>query len=352
MTELLLVKLDNIHDSSSSSLVILGLSHSLGSNDVVSGLELRVGKFVGKTSSADGDTSQDTVTLVLMHHKARLNSSGDLVGVGDNTTDKVRLSLVQGGHQVIKLTLEVGRDSLATSLLLSVLILGSLKWLSRMISEASMKQRVGSILHHLDNSVIERVPVLLQPSSQVVGDSGGIMDNTKVSIGVTHLGVGLAEVGAFAHQVVKQLAFECFVSGLGEKRLLLKDGQQAHGLLKHVNARLQVHAKVNISPVQTFLDVFLLFKGEHVLVEELLELLVDIVDTDLFKGVEFENLKTSNIQDTNVVDLLHSRVNECLITLLNNNSEGSLIDGTSNTTDRVGSSSTGGALGDPLSSDL
>merc|ERR1719367_1672597 len=118
----------------------------------------------------------------------------DLVGVGDNTTDKVGLGLVQGGHQVIKLTLE-GGDSLAASLLLSVLILWRFQWLSRMISEALDQHGIASILHHLDNGVIERILVLLQPSSQVVGDSGGIMDNTKVSIGVTHLGVGLAEVG-------------------------------------------------------------------------------------------------------------------------------------------------------------
>merc|ERR1719288_635827 len=237
-TVLLLVHLDNIHDNLSSSLVILSLGHSLGSNDVVSGLELGIEGLVREAHSADGDTSQHTITLVLVHHKVRLNSSGDLVGVRDNTTDEMGLSLVEGGHQVIKLTLEVGRDSLATSLLLSVLILGSLKRLSRMISEALVKHGVGSILHHLDNGVIERILVLLEPSGQVVRDSSGVMDNTKVSIGVTHLGVGLAEVGALAKQVVEQLASEGFISGLGEERLLLKDGQQAHGLLKHVNTRL------------------------------------------------------------------------------------------------------------------
>merc|ERR1719394_893571 len=221
-----------------------------------------------------------------------------------------------------------------------------------MISEALVKHGVGSILHHLDNGVIERILVLLEPSSQVIGDSGSVVNNTKVSIGVTHLGVGLAEVGLLAKQVVKKLLSEGLISGLGEERLFFKDGQQAHGLLKHVNARLQVHSKVAVGPVQTFLNIFLLFKGEHVLVEELLELLIDVVDTDLLKGVELKNLKTSNIQYTNVGDLLHCRVNQSLITFINNNSEGSLVDSTSNTTDRVGSSSTGGALGDPLSSDL
>merc|ERR1719322_1706613 len=173
-----------------------------------------------------------------------------------------------------------------------------MKWgsvLSRMVSEALVKHGVGSILHHLDNGVIERILVLLEPSSQVIGDSGSVVNNTKVSIRVTHLGVGLAEVGLLAKQVVEQLGSEGLISSLGEEGLLLKDGQQAHGLLKHVNAGLQVHAEVTVGPVKTFLDVFLLLKGEHVLVEELLEFLVDIVDTDLLKGVELENLKTGNI---------------------------------------------------------
>merc|ERR1719312_2372835 len=158
-----------------------------------------------------------------------------------------------------------------------------------MVSKALDQHGVATILHHLDNGVIERILVLLQPSSQVVRDSGSIMDNTKVSIGVTHLGVGLAEVGLLAEQVVKKLLSERLISGLGEERLLLKDGQQAHGLLKHVNARLQVHTKVNIGPVKTLSDILLLLKGEHVLVEELLELLIDVVDTNLLKGVEFKN---------------------------------------------------------------
>merc|ERR1719422_1842472 len=167
-----------------------------------------------------------------MHHKVGLNSSRNLVGVGDNTTDEVGLSLVQGGHQVIKLALEVGRDSLAATLLLSVLVLGSLERLSRMISKALDGEHVASILDHLDNGVIERILVLLQPSSQVVRDSGSVVNNTKVSIWVTHLGVGLAEVGLLAKQVVKKLLSEGLITGLGEERLLLKDGQQAHGLLK------------------------------------------------------------------------------------------------------------------------
>merc|ERR1712223_1123395 len=274
-----------------------------------------------------------------MHDEFRLRTSRLLVSVGHHATDEVGLGLVEGGHQIVKLALEVGGHSLAASLLLPVRgILGSLQRLAGVVSEALDGQSVASILDELNNGVIERILVLLQPASQVVGDSGGVVDDGKVRIRV-RAGVGLGKVGSLAQQVLVELGLEGLISGLGEERLLLKDGKEAHGLLKHVNARLQVHAEVHVGPVKTLLDIFLLLEGEHVLVEELLELLIDIVDTDLLEAVVVEDLETSNIQDTNIGDLLHGGVAQGLVTLVDNNSEGSLVDGTGNTRDRVASSS-------------
>merc|ERR1711874_815920 len=73
-----------------------------------------------------------------------------------------------------------------------------------------------------------------------------------------------------------------------------------------------VHTEVNIGPVKTLLHVLLLLEGEHVGVEELLELLVNVVDTDLLKAVVVEDLETSNIQDSDVLDLLHGGVDQGL----------------------------------------
>ena len=39
------------------------------------------------------------------------------------------------------------------------------------------------------------------------------------------------------------------------------------------------------------------------MVEELLELFVTEVDTDLFEGVELKNLKAGNVEDADEVDL-------------------------------------------------
>ena len=45
----------------------------------------------------------------------------------------------------------------------------------------------------------------------------------------------------------------------------------------------------------TFFFIFFLFQNEHVMVEELLKLFICVIDTKLFKSVEVENFKTSNI---------------------------------------------------------
>ena len=67
--------------------------------------------------------------------------SGLLVGVGHHTTDEVGLGLVEGGHQVVELALEVGGDGLAALALLPVLVLGSLERLAGMIRKALEEER-------------------------------------------------------------------------------------------------------------------------------------------------------------------------------------------------------------------
>ena len=88
------------------------------------------------------------------------------------------------------------------------------------------------------------------------------------------------------------------------------------------------------------------------LVEELLELLVDVVDTNLLETVVVEDLEASNIQDTDVLHLLHGGVNQGLVTLLHHQPEGSLIDGASNAGHGAGGQRAGGALLHPLGADL
>ena len=70
-------------------------------------LKLWIKHLIGKPGPADCNAGQDSITLILMHYKIRLIHCRHLVGVGDHTTDKVRLSFVQDYHQDIQLTLEI-----------------------------------------------------------------------------------------------------------------------------------------------------------------------------------------------------------------------------------------------------
>ena len=56
-------------------------------------------------------------------------------------------------------------------------------------------------------------------------------------------------------------------------------------LLNERNTGFEVHAEVNELPDDSFLLVLLLLEDEHVVVEELLETLVSVVDTQLLERV-------------------------------------------------------------------
>merc|ERR1712223_1721676 len=288
-----------------------------------------------------------------MHNKTRINHSRGLVSIGDNTTDEGRIRSMEGFHQIIKLGLVKRRDSLTTTLLLATTtsILLDFNWLTRMVSKTDNKKSIASILHHLNNGVVQRILVLEQPSRQIVGDSGGIMDNSKMSIGIRPR-VSLLEVFAFAKQVFMKFSSKGLISSFGEEGLLLKDGQKTHGLLKHGDTFLQVHAKVNIAPFKTLPDIFFLLQNKHVFIEELLELLIGKVNTNLLKAIVVKDLKASNVQATNVLNLLHGWVKEGLVTFGHNEGKETLIDGAPNPTTRAGSSIQSLTLGHPLSADL
>ena len=159
--------------------------------------------------------------------------------------------------------------------------------LARMVSKDVDDQLVGAVLEDVNNGVIERVLVLLQPPGQVVGDRSGIMDDRKVSV-LIGLGHRLHKVVGLAKMVGLQLVLKGLVSGLWEERLFFKDGQDTHRLLEEIDASLQVHSEVNHGPVDAFLEVLFLLEHEGVVVEELLQLLIAEVDAELLESIVLE----------------------------------------------------------------
>merc|ERR1712223_2278739 len=257
-----------------------------------------------------------------------------------------------GGHQLDQGDEVDGGDSLAaTLLLLLALLLGSGGGLARVVfPEENQQGAGGGGLHDLDHGVVDGVLVLLKPSSDVVGHDASVVRDGKVGV-LVGLGLGLQEDGQLAEGGL-QLLLKGLVSGLREEGLLLEDGPDAHGLLKHDDGSSQVHAEVNHLPVNAFLDVLLLLNNEHVVVEELLELLVDKVDGDLLKAVVLEDLEAGNVKHSAEVGLLQGGVNKGIVTLLNQPLEDAVKDGPGNATDGVGRLLAGLTLHHPLGSDL
>merc|ERR1712088_474914 len=100
-----------------------------------------------------------------------------------------------GGHQLNQGNQVDGGDSLAATLLLLAVILGSCCGLARVVfPEKNQQSAGGGGLHHFHNGVVDRILVLLQPSSDVVGHDSGVVGDGKVGVLVS-LRLGLQEDG-------------------------------------------------------------------------------------------------------------------------------------------------------------
>lgn len=100
-----------------------------------------------------------------------------------------------------------------------------------MVLEDNLQDLVRAVLELVDDTVVQGILVLLQPGSDVVGDSAGVVHNGKVGAATSLLvRLGSLEVGVLAQMVSLQLLLKGLVGGLGEHRLFLEDGQDTHGL--------------------------------------------------------------------------------------------------------------------------
>ena len=70
-------------------------------------------------------------------------------------------------------------------------------YLAGVVLETLNSQLVAAVLDQLNDGVVEGILVLVQPSCQVVGDGGGVVDDGKVRVRVG-AGVGLGELGPLA----------------------------------------------------------------------------------------------------------------------------------------------------------
>ena len=160
------------------------------------------------------------------------------------------------------------------------------------------------------------------------------MVHVEVSLRLALLGLGLAEVGVLAQVRAVQLLLERLVAALRHNALLLQDGEDAHGLLDQVDARLQIHAEVHHLPRDALLPVLLLLQHEHVVVEELLQLLVRVVDAQLLEAVVVEDLEAGDVEHADEVLALGLGVQR-LVHAIHQPPEATAVNGLAQGADRV-----------------
>ena len=91
------------------------------------------------------------------------------------------------------------------------------------------------------------------------------------------------------------------IRSLGHNTLFVKHGDDTQWLLDKQDTGLQVETEIDEGPLDAFASILFLFQDEHVMVEELLELLIDKVNPELFEWVEVEDFETGNVEHTDEV---------------------------------------------------
>merc|ERR1719391_548231 len=235
------------------------------------------------------------------------------VVVWHNASDEVGIGGVEGGQQGIKLGSEGrghGFESLGTGVLSLLLLFGDLLRLSWMVSEKINHKLIVTLLQLVHNRVVALILVLCQPVSDVVVDDASVVSKSKVGVLVLRAGLLLQEGRRLPKQILLQFILKGLVGCLGEHGLFFKNGHQTHGFFHALDSSLEIHAEVDHLPLDALPDVLLLLQHKHMVVKKLLELFVTEVDADLLERVEFEDLKTCNVEDANEVDFLHCGIDE------------------------------------------
>merc|ERR1711962_1395213 len=171
-----------------------------------------------------------------------------------------------------------------------------------MVSPQYFHELTGASFQNIDDSVIYRILVLLQPSSYIVAYSTSIVNDGKMSVRISGR-LGLCHRRTFSHVLSFDFVLKGLVSSFWEVRFFFQNGPNSHRLLKHDNTSSQIHAKIYHCNIKTFRLIEFLFNNKHMVVEELLQFFIYKVDGNLLKAVVVKHFKSSNIQYSTEVGL-------------------------------------------------
>jgi hypothetical protein len=306
---LFLVNLEELHHIGSLLLGIGGNTRNTGSQKMVALQEFSIDDTIGESLTSNTDTFEDTIALQLIKNNDSIEIIGLLTMVRNDATDEVRIGRLESVHQMVQLFLVMGSHSDEGSSLPSLRSLlgrsissrttggsrSTIKLGNKIITEEISNEWIGRLLHGDLKIFLQRIFVLLEPVVAVIGHLTGIVMKNEVNLGELNLFV--TRIPAV---VLVQLGNEGLFSGLGHNGLLIKSHQDSVGLLvNEINGHLGIKTEINEGPIDLLTHVLLLFELEHVVVEELLQLLIGVVDANLLEGILLEDFESGNIQNTN-----------------------------------------------------
>lgn len=128
--------------------------------------ELLVEEPVWESLSADTDALQDTVAPQLVEHKVGINQTGPLHLVGNDTADKVRSCIAEGGHETVEGRLVVlpHRDEAGSLPPSGPLTFGEV------VPPEGHDEGIRGLLEQFNDRVVQRVFVLVKPANDGVAN--------------------------------------------------------------------------------------------------------------------------------------------------------------------------------------
>mmetsp|Transcript_38632 Transcript_38632/g.97283 ORF Transcript_38632/g.97283 Transcript_38632/m.97283 type:complete len:293 (-) Transcript_38632:1209-2087(-) len=147
-------------------------------------------------------------------------------------------------------------------------------------------------LTELNQIVEEGVLVLVAEADRVVGHVTGVVLDGEVALSLWHEMV-------VAAQHLTALGVELVIAGFGEVDHVVEEGEHSGRALAldEIAADLVVE-ELDRLPLDLLASVLVLLLLQGEVDEDLLQLLVHVVDAELFKPIFFKNLKTVNVEHT------------------------------------------------------
>mmetsp|Transcript_28912 Transcript_28912/g.84397 ORF Transcript_28912/g.84397 Transcript_28912/m.84397 type:complete len:283 (-) Transcript_28912:1343-2191(-) len=260
---------------------------------------------MAEPSTANFDILREAEVLDLVQHELRVREVGSFRGVWLDAANVVRLALLQCGHELRDLALELGGN---TGRSFRLLLLRTL------VVEEIPHQRHAGLGKGLDQVKEQGVQILLHKAFVLVDHVSSVVPHRECRVAMDAIKHEVGVRGNPLHRRGK-LGFGSVL----EHACLVQHVEDSLGLcFDQVADRLVVEV-FHLDPADALTEVLSLLSPQGERDEVLLQFFVAIVDAELLETVHLENFKPVNVQEAEgeaacrSVHLVATRVSPCIL---------------------------------------